>query len=104
MYARLTLLEVDLLRTDLDTALALFTDEVLPKIRDMEGYRGVYVLTTPDGKGALVSFWDTAEQAETDAEGWYAQTLGEYATMFRSPPGRERYDVRLADVPALASG
>ena len=38
MYARLTLLEVDLLRIDLDTALATFEREVLPQLREMPAF------------------------------------------------------------------
>lgn len=99
MYARLTLLEVDLVRIDLDTALATFKREVLPQLEAMPEFEGVYVLTTDEGKAALISFWSTPEAAETDAEGWYERTLGDYATMFRAPPGRERYEVRVADMP-----
>lgn len=99
MYARVTLLEIDTVRVALDTALELFETQVLPELRTRPGYQGVYVMTTPEGKAALVSFWETPEEAETNAGGWYAQTLGEFGTLFRAPPGRERYEVQLADLP-----
>ena len=103
MFARVTQLEIDTLRTSIDDALDLFRGEVLPALRQEPGYRGVYVLTTDAGKAALVSFWDTAEHARADAEsGFYAETLSAHVTLFRSPPGRERYEVRLADTAGTA--
>jgi heme-degrading monooxygenase HmoA len=101
MYARATLLEIDTLRVPLDDAVDLFENTVLPRVRELPGFRGVYVLTTPEGRAMLVSFWDTAEQAEAGGNhGWYPEVLAEYTTLFRAPPGRERYEVKLAIPPA----
>lgn len=103
MYARLTQLEIDTVRVPVGDALALFERDVLPSLRGQAGYRGVYVLATPEGKGALLSLWDTAEQADAGAAGGlYAETLGRYLTMFKAPPGRERYQVLLVDAPVAA--
>lgn len=103
MYARVTQLEIDPVRTDVGTAVSLFGEEVLPRLRQQEGYGGVYVLATEDGRAVLVSLWDTAEQAEASEEtGFYAGLLGEYVTLFRAPPGRERYEVVLVDLPVAA--
>ena len=99
MFARVTQLEIDTLRTSVDESLALFEDDVLPRLRSQPGYRGVYVMTTERGSGMLVSLWDTAEDAKADAEsGFYADVLSEFVTLFKAPPGRERYEVRLTDL------
>jgi hypothetical protein len=101
MFARVTQLEIDTLRTSVDAALALFEHEVLPALREQPGYQGVYVLTTDGGGGMLISLWDTAEHAQADADqGFYADVLAEFVTLFRSPPGRERYEVRFVDDPS----
>jgi hypothetical protein len=101
MHARVTLLEVDVMRTGMAAAVALFEREVLPPLRAQEGYRGVLVLTTPEGKAALVSLWDTEDEASADGRsGFYVDTLARYVTLFAAPPGRERYEVALADLPA----
>ena len=101
MHARLTLLEIDTVRTSMAAALQRFTDDVVPNLRAQPGYRGVWVLTTPEGKGALLSLWDTAEQAATDVgDTFYGEALGAFTTMFRCPPGRERYEVAFVDEPA----
>ena len=56
------------------------------------------MLTTTEGKGMILSLWDTAEHAAADAEqGFYADVLSQFVTLFKAPPGRERYEVRLID-------
>jgi hypothetical protein len=100
MYARLTLLEIDTVRTSMEAALEKFESEIAPRLKEQPGYRGVFVLSTPEGKGVLLSMWDTEDQAaiEGDHE-FYAQALGRFATLFRSPPGRERYQIVYAEQP-----
>ena len=63
MYSRVTLLEIDTVRVDMDSALELFRERVLPQLREQNGYEGVYVLTTPDGKALIMSLWETEDDA-----------------------------------------
>jgi len=105
MYARVTLLEIDAVRATVHDAVELFRAEVLPHLRVQPGYVGVHVLTTEEGKAALITFWETADAADAGGDsGWYAETLDRYATLFRSPPGRESYEVALSDLPASTFG
>jgi hypothetical protein len=100
VYARVTLLEIDTLRATVADALEQFRSRTLDRLRAQPGYRGVWVLATPEGKALLMSLWDT--EAQADAEGdhnFYGDELGHFATLFRSPPGREEYEVLLADEP-----
>jgi heme-degrading monooxygenase HmoA len=102
MYARVTLLEIDTMRAPVAAAVAQFEREVLPELQAQDGYRGVLVLATPEGKAALLSMWDTEEQANVGGmTGFYAETLARYVTLFAAPPGRERYEVMVVDVPAV---
>jgi hypothetical protein len=104
VYARTTLLEIDTLRVSVDDALGTFEEAVLPRLREQPGFLGAYALATPEGRGMLVTFWATAEQADSRGElGWYPEMLQEYVTMFRSSPGREHYEVRFAMPPAVAA-
>jgi hypothetical protein len=104
VYARTTLLEIDTLRVPLDAALAQFESDVMPRLRAQPGFNGLYALTTPDGRAMLITFWDTAEEADASAtSGWYPEVLQKYTTMFRAPPGREHYEVRVA-VPPVPVG
>jgi hypothetical protein len=103
MYSRVTLLEVDTLRVDLDEAVELFRGAVLPRLRELEGYEGVLVLATPEGKGLLMSLWDSEEAAEASTA-FAAGELERYVTMFRAPPGREQYEVMFAETPGVPVG
>jgi hypothetical protein len=102
MHARATLLEIDTVRVTIDAALETFRADVLPDLRGRPGYEGVLVLSNAEGKGLIVTLWSTAEGAEV-GESRYSETLAEHMTLFRSPPGRERYEVVLAELPARAS-
>jgi heme-degrading monooxygenase HmoA len=101
----MTLFELDTLRFDLDEAVDRFTELVLPSLRQQPGYEGVYVLVNPDGKGAVVSLWETAVDATAGLRsGFYDAQVEKFVTLFRSPPGREGYDVVVADAPVSAPG
>ena len=103
MYSRVTLLEIDTLRATVGDAVELFRERVLPGLREQEGYEGIIALLTPEGRGLLLSLWSTEEAAEAASPtGFYAEQLEKYMTLFKAPPGRERYRVAFAEAPALA--
>jgi heme-degrading monooxygenase HmoA len=102
VYARTTSLEIDTLRISVDDALDVFKADVLPRLRTLPGFEGVFALSTAEGKAMLVSFWDTADHADAGEESaWYSGVLDEYTTFFRSPPGRQHYEVRMAIPPSV---
>jgi L-asparaginase II len=101
MYARVTLLEVDVMRTDVDEVLERYRQEVLPEIQSRSGYEGMFVLANPEGQGLVMSLWsDEGTLASTAALA--GSVVDRFMTVMRAAPGRESYEVRLADVPALA--
>jgi hypothetical protein len=100
MYSRVTLLEIDTLRTTVEDAVELFEERVLPLLREQGGYEGVVVLANPDGQAMLVSVWETEDAAAASA-GFATGLLDEFVTLFRSPPGREQYEVRFAEMPGV---
>ncbi|MGE5689911.1 MAG: hypothetical protein ACM33B_05090 [Pseudomonadota bacterium] len=99
MYSRVTLLEIDTLRTSVEEALGAYTTEVVPAQHEQEGFAGSLVLTTPDGRGMIVSLWET-EDAARAAAGFASEAVEQHMTLFRAPPGREYYEVAFADLPA----
>ncbi len=99
MYSRVTLLEIDTVRIGVDDAIKVFTTEVLPRLEAQEGFEGVLVLSTPEGKGMIVSLWRT-EQEAASAAGFASGLLEEYVALFAAPPGREYYEVSVAELPA----
>jgi len=101
MYSRVTLLDVDTLRTDVDEVLEQFKDGVMPRVREVPGYEGVVVMLTPEGKGMIVSFWQSEEAADASA-GLAASLVEEFVTIYRSPAGREHYEVVYVEPPKVA--
>jgi hypothetical protein len=99
MFSRVTLVEIDALRIGVEEAVTLFSNEVLPDLRRRPGYEGALVLTTPEGRGMILTFWDREEHAAPDED--YANRIARYVTLFRAPPGREGYRVSVAELPAL---
>lgn len=102
MFARVTLFEIDTLRISIAAALERFKESVMPEAQKLEGYQGLYVLGTPEGRGVIVSLWATEEAARAGVEsGYYDEQLAKFVAVYRAPPGREHYEVFLADVPSM---
>jgi hypothetical protein len=98
MYARVTLVEIDPVRMSPAASLERFEKQVLPEMRRQDGYEGVLVLNTPEGKGMVISLWSTPEAAQsTVSSGYYEAQLAKFLTVFRATPGREQYEVVLAE-------
>lgn len=102
MYARVTQLEIDVMRASVEEAAGRFAVEVLPGLRTRPGFGGVLVLATPEGLGTVVTLWEDAAGAAPDED--YEATLERYVTLFRAPPGRELYEVMLAELPRALRG
>lgn len=100
MYSRVTLLEIDTMRIEVAEAVALFRERVHPGLAGLPGYEGAAVLATPEGKGMILSFWATETDSEA-AAAFATEALQENVTLFRSPPGREQYEVAFADLPRV---
>ena len=103
MVARVTIAEVDTVRMSIEDSVELFRDSVVPALREQEGFEGVYVLVSPEGQALALTFWSDEEAATAGLAGgrsFYAEQVEKFVTIYRSPPGRETYDVVLADSPA----
>ena len=104
MIARVTTADIDTLRTNVDDAVEVFRESVLPALHEQPGFEGAYVLLAPEGKALVVTFWATTEDADAGLAGarsFYAEQVAKFATIYRSPPGRDSYDVVLAEAPAI---
>jgi len=104
MHARVTLFEIDTLRIDLNEALSLFNQRVLPKLRAHPSCTGVIALDTPEGKGMLITFWDSEEAATESLEtGFYDEQVAEFTMFLRQPPDRVQYEVAIHELGAAFS-
>lgn len=100
MHARATLLEIDTMRIGVEDAATLFDRDVLPGLAEQEDYAGAIVLATPEGKGLILTLWES-EAAAADPAGFASGELDRFATLFRSPPGREYYRVVSLNLPRV---
>jgi heme-degrading monooxygenase HmoA len=102
MIARATMAEIDPVRMSVEGAVELFRESVLPALHEQPGYDGVYVLLTPEGRALVLTFWESEEEADAGLEGsrsFYAEQVEKFVTLYKAPPGREHYEVVLAEAP-----
>ncbi len=102
MVVRATEAEIDVVRTNPNDAVALFRESVIPALHEEEGYEGCYVLLSEEGKMLVLSFWDSDEAARASRlSGFYQAQVEKFSDVvfFRQAPGREAYDVVLAETP-----
>jgi heme-degrading monooxygenase HmoA len=107
MIARATTAEIDAVRMSVEEATDLFRDSVLPALQEQEGFEGAYVLLSPEGKVLAITFWGSEEAAEAGIRGgrsFYAEQVEKFVTIYKAPPGRETYNVVLAEAPAHTIG
>ncbi len=105
MVARATIAEIDFVRTSLEASVELFRDSVVAALREQDGYEGSVVLVSPQGQALALTFWRDEEAADAGLRGgrsFYAEQVEKFVTIYRSPPGRETYDVVVADFPVGA--
>ena len=103
MHARVTLFELDTVRLSLDEGVRRFDTDVLPELREQPGYEGAFVLANETGQGLVLTLWAEADDAEDGVRtGFYASQVDKFVTVFHAPPGRESYEVVVADAPYLA--
>jgi heme-degrading monooxygenase HmoA len=103
MYARVTLFELDTVRLPLAGALERFKALVVPALRGQPGYAGAYALSTPEGKGLLLTLWESEAAAQAgEATGFYDEQVAKFLMLMRQPPGRDHYEVIYFDAPATA--
>jgi heme-degrading monooxygenase HmoA len=106
MVARATIAELDTVRMSVERAVELFEESVVPALLEQDGYEGVYVLVSPQGQALVLTFWRDDEAADAGLAGgrsFYAEQVEKFVTIYRSPPGRETYDVLVADAPLAAA-
>ncbi|HEX6662502.1 MAG TPA: hypothetical protein VF025_02410 [Gaiellaceae bacterium] len=107
MIARVLEGEIDAVRMSLDDAVDVVRGSVVPALRNQQGYEGMYLLLTDEGKALAISLWTTEEAAEAgtvDSRPLYEDEIEKFTAIYGTAPGRETYRVALADTPAAPSG
>jgi heme-degrading monooxygenase HmoA len=105
MVAQVTLADIDLVRVSLQSVTDLYRESVLSALQEQPGYCGAYGLATPEGKAMVITFWETEEDAQAHiASGFYEEQVQKFVTFYRATPGRESYEVMIADSPEVKIG
>ncbi|HSG14155.1 MAG TPA: antibiotic biosynthesis monooxygenase [Gaiellaceae bacterium] len=102
MVVRATEAEIDVVRMNPADAIEVFKQAVVPALHEQEGYEGCYVLLSEEGKVLVLSFWESDEAARaTRLSGFYAEQISKVSefVVYRQEPGREAYDVVIAETP-----
>ena len=102
MVVRATEAEIDVVRMNPADAIEVFRQSVIPALHEEEGYEGCYVLLSEDGKMLILSFWESNEAARaTRVSGFYQEQVDKFTDLvvYRQAPGREAYDVMIAETP-----
>lgn len=105
MVARVTLAEIDPVRQNPRRAVERFESELIPALQEQEGYEGCYVLLSEEGKVLVVTLWSSDEAARaTLLSGFYQAQIEKISdfVVYRAPPGREAYEVVVAEAPVTA--
>jgi hypothetical protein len=106
VYARVTTLEIDTVRVGVEEALGRYREQFVPQLQQQPGYAGVIAFATPEGKGLVITLWDSEQAAlgTEGEEGLYSEVISSFMTVFKAPPGRDHYELVFSDVPALSAG
>lgn len=105
MVVRATEAEIDVVRMNPSEAIEVFKDVLLPALHEQDGYDGCYVLLSDEGKVLVLSFWESDEAARaTRLSGFYQSQIEKMAdfVVYRQAPGREAYEVVVAETPHAA--
>jgi heme-degrading monooxygenase HmoA len=103
VIARATMADIDPVRMSIGEAIELFRESVVPALHEQPGYQGVYLLLSPEGRALVLTFWETEEAAEAGVSGarsFYGEQVAKFVTIYATAPGRETYEVVLAEEPA----
>lgn len=101
MIARVTQFDIDTVAISRAHAIDRFARHVLPALTAQPAYRGVCVMNNEEGRGLLISYWDSEHDAEAGIQsGFYDAQVQKFLTVYRQSPSREQYEVSIFEAPA----
>ena len=95
MVARVTTVKVK--PEDIDEAVRLFEESVIPAAEQEEGFMGALLLTREDGRGLVIDLCDTLEHMRANEHsGFYQSEVAKFAGKIIDHPSRAFYNVAVA--------
>lgn len=95
MVARVTQVRVN--PEDVDEAVRLFDESVLPAAEQEAGFMGALLLTREDGHALAIDLCDTIENLRAnERSGFYQAQVAKFADKIVERPRRDHYEVPVA--------
>ena len=95
MVARVTTVKVK--PEDVEEAVRLFDESVMPAAEQEEGFMGALLLTREDGRALVIDLCDTVEHMRANEHsGFYQSQVAKFADKIIDRPSRAFYDVSVA--------
>jgi heme-degrading monooxygenase HmoA len=77
----------------------IFKEQALPLVSRQKGFKGVYLLTKPNGDLMTLNVWDTEEQANAWPQNQEHQKIvSQLKPLLTGAPAREGWEVRASAV------
>ena len=73
----------------------IFQEQAVPLVSRQPGFKGVYLMTKPNGEFMVVNIWDTEEQANAWPQNpEHQQVVAQLRPLLSGAPTRDSYEVR----------
>lgn len=97
MHARVVSMEI--LPMEIEEAIRIYQDLVVPAAKEERGFRGALLLTDPyTGEGVSISLWESEDDLHaSEASGFYHRKLDQLDALFISTPVRKHYEVSVQE-------
>ena len=97
MYAQVSKVQVN--PGKVEEATRIFKEQVLPLVREQQGFRRFYLLVNKEENKILVAnIWDREADINALSEnGFYQSQVAKFANVFAEPPEREVFEVALQE-------
>jgi heme-degrading monooxygenase HmoA len=93
MHARAVTVQIQ--PANMQEAIDLFNDSVVPAAKAQKGFQGIYLMTDADsGKGLAISVWESeADMIAGESSGYYQEQIAKFGALFTGTPTTEHYEV-----------
>jgi heme-degrading monooxygenase HmoA len=79
----------------LDKIARIFQEQAVPLVSRQRGFKGVYLMTKPNGEFMVLNIWDTEEQANAWPQNpEHQQVVAQLKPLLSGAPARDGYVVR----------
>ncbi len=93
MHGRVVTVQVE--PKDLDDAISLYRDSVMPAAQEQKGFKGALLFTDSDtGKGLSITLWDSEDDLVKGQEsGFYQEQIAKFAELLIRTPDQIGYEL-----------